>query len=712
MNRSFMHKIMAALFTIVIIATAQAQAPQKFNYQAALRTNNNVPIINTPVAVRISIVKDSALGSVVYTETQTTTSNSNGVISLQIGTGKAVSGNFTTINWGAGNYYVKTETDPSGGTNYTTSGTAQLLSVPYALYAANSGTTGAAGKDGVSVSATKIIKDSLFVTLSNGQTLNAGNVRGAQGIQGIQGLTGLTGAKGDSGARGLQGVQGIQGLKGDQGIQGIQGLTGATGLKGDSGARGLQGIQGIQGLKGDQGIQGIQGLTGATGAKGDSGARGLQGIQGIQGLKGDQGIQGIQGLTGLTGAKGDSGARGLQGIQGTQGLKGDQGIQGIQGLTGATGLKGDSGARGLQGIQGIQGLKGDQGIQGIQGLTGLTGAIGKDGVTGKDGVSITKTKVTGDSLFITLSNGQTLNAGNVRGPQGFLSTTGNKKGGMLYWNGTTWDTIAVGISGQYLQMNSSTVPTWTTPAPVSNFTYSGTSQAPATVIFTNNSINANSYSWDFGDSTTSVLQNPTHTYSIGGVYNVKLAAKTGVNTSYSSFPIAIQNAASLQLSITDNLGKIVSGAQVKLYKTYTDYLNQTNQIDVTKTSDVNGIVLYYGLSNIIYYFSVNSGCLSNNLGITSIGSSLVSNTTSSLTIPLSGYGTIKLTSTSTNPYKVFVDGNVYISSMTGGSTRYLYYPVGSCTVRVLQLSGYLFSATDESFPINLTCGGMTSITFP
>ena len=528
MNRSFMHKIMAALFAIVIIATAQAQAPQKFNYQAALRTNNNVPIINTPVSVRISIVKDSATGTVVYTETQTTTSNSNGVISLQIGTGKAVSGNFSTINWGAGNYYVKTETDPTGGTNYTTSGTAQLLSVPYALYAANSGTTGAAGKDGVSVSATKIIRDSLFVTLSNGQTLNAGNVRGAQGIQGIQGLTGLTGTKGDSGVRGLQGIQGIQGLKGDQGIQGIQGLIGATGLKGDSGARGLQGIQGIQGLKGDQGIQGIQGLTGATGLKGDSGARGLQGIQGIQGLKGDQGIQGIQGLTGLTGAKGDSGARGLQGIQGIQGLKGDQGIQGIQGakgdsgvkglqgiqgiqgiqgLTGAIGAKGDSGARGLQGIQGIQGLKGDQGIQGIQGLTGVTGVKGDSGarglqgiqgiqgLKGDSGVNVRMTVVNGDSLYITLNTGQTINAGLVRGMQGVSVDSINMSNDTLLTyksNGTIAKTIYTPTVSQGIKIGISSSTTWICPVGITQITVElwggsggGGSSSAVGVVFSN-----------------------------------------------------------------------------------------------------------------------------------------------------------------------------------------------------------------------------------
>ena len=230
-----MRQVYLLAFLLVATSIVWAQAPLKFNYQAVIRNNNNTPFVNTIVDVRISIIKDSASGIVVYSETQQATTNANGQIALQIGGGKPVNGSFSSINWGSGNYYVKTETDPAGGTNYVNSGTAQLLSVPYSLYAATSGTPGIAGKDGVSVTNTKVLGDSLFVTLSNGLTLNAGNVRGVQGIQGIQGLIGATGAKGDSGARGLQGIQGIQGLKVDQGIQGIQGLTGSTGAKGDSG---------------------------------------------------------------------------------------------------------------------------------------------------------------------------------------------------------------------------------------------------------------------------------------------------------------------------------------------------------------------------------------------------------------------------------------------------------------------------------------------
>ena len=38
-------------------------------------------------------------------------------------------------NWSNGPYFIKTETDPTGGTTYTITGTSQLMSVPYALHA-------------------------------------------------------------------------------------------------------------------------------------------------------------------------------------------------------------------------------------------------------------------------------------------------------------------------------------------------------------------------------------------------------------------------------------------------------------------------------------------------------------------------------------------------------------------------------------------------
>ena len=65
-------------------------------------------------------------------------------MSLQVGGGTVLSGALSQIDWASGPYFIKTETDPSGGTNYSITGTSQMLSVPYALFSAN-GTPGPQG---------------------------------------------------------------------------------------------------------------------------------------------------------------------------------------------------------------------------------------------------------------------------------------------------------------------------------------------------------------------------------------------------------------------------------------------------------------------------------------------------------------------------------------------------------------------------------------
>ncbi len=116
----------------------RAQVPQKFNYQAVLRNANNALIISQVVGIRISILRDSTTGTVVYQEVYIPNpqTNSNGLLTVEIGSGVPVMGTFSSINWINGPYFIKTETDPSGGTAYSIVGTSPLLSVPYAMYAA------------------------------------------------------------------------------------------------------------------------------------------------------------------------------------------------------------------------------------------------------------------------------------------------------------------------------------------------------------------------------------------------------------------------------------------------------------------------------------------------------------------------------------------------------------------------------------------------
>ncbi len=61
--------------------------------------------------------------------------------------------------------------------------------------------------------------------------------------------------------------------------------------------------------------------------------------------------------------------------------------------------------------------------------------------------------------------------------------------------------------------------------PKARFTYEVDSDNELKVKFTDNSTNALSYTWNFGDGNSSTEQNPTHTYSVAGTYEVELTVK-------------------------------------------------------------------------------------------------------------------------------------------------------------------------------------------
>jgi hypothetical protein len=133
-------KINYTLLLLFLLATVSilAQTPEKMSYQLVLRDASNTLLTNQQVGIQISILQTTITGSAVYTETQTATTNINGLVSLEIGSGTS-SDDFSAIDWSAGPFFIKTATDPSGGSSYTITGTSQLMSVPFALYAKTAG---------------------------------------------------------------------------------------------------------------------------------------------------------------------------------------------------------------------------------------------------------------------------------------------------------------------------------------------------------------------------------------------------------------------------------------------------------------------------------------------------------------------------------------------------------------------------------------------
>jgi hypothetical protein len=177
-------------------------------YQAVVRDGAGNPLINHPLTVRCTLHDNTASGTSIYQETHTITTNNLGLFTLHIGTGVASIGNIDSIHWALYKKYLQVEFDTTAqGVSYIDLGTQQLMAVPYALYAETAGNAlngpkgdkgdagidgingsngangvdgvnGSNGADGISVTSANITNDSLYLSLSNSQTINAGKLSG------------------------------------------------------------------------------------------------------------------------------------------------------------------------------------------------------------------------------------------------------------------------------------------------------------------------------------------------------------------------------------------------------------------------------------------------------------------------------------------------------------------------------------------------------
>ena len=170
-NTLNMKKMYLSVCLMMATMVGLAQVPQAFSYQAVIRDSNNVLLMNQMVGEKISLVKDSVGGTVVYSELHSVKTNANGLISLQIGTGNILTGSFSGIDWSSGVYFIRTETDPKGGSSYTISNTSQLLSVPYALQAGSAPIRTLKYPDGLENSQTVIIKPGSSYNVPKGKNI-------------------------------------------------------------------------------------------------------------------------------------------------------------------------------------------------------------------------------------------------------------------------------------------------------------------------------------------------------------------------------------------------------------------------------------------------------------------------------------------------------------------------------------------------------------
>ena len=138
-----MKKIVITLKFLCVITILNAQSPHSFKYQAVVRDANGTAISNSPVGLMINIFQYSCNGNNVYRETFLVNSNDYGLINLNVGEGQMVSPTpLGALNWSSGSFFIETAIDLVGsGSNYQYMSCSQLLSVPYALYAENAGSS-------------------------------------------------------------------------------------------------------------------------------------------------------------------------------------------------------------------------------------------------------------------------------------------------------------------------------------------------------------------------------------------------------------------------------------------------------------------------------------------------------------------------------------------------------------------------------------------
>lgn len=153
------------LLFFLVSASAMGQVPEKFNYQTMVRDSLGAAVFDRAIGVQLSILSGSSSGTAVFVETHTDTTNANGLLTLVIGGGTLQSGDFSAIDWADNSHYLKVEMDVNGGTAYELNSVTELISVPYALYA---------GQTGSAVSADYV--DSVNLSLSaTGDSLLMGN---------------------------------------------------------------------------------------------------------------------------------------------------------------------------------------------------------------------------------------------------------------------------------------------------------------------------------------------------------------------------------------------------------------------------------------------------------------------------------------------------------------------------------------------------------
>ena len=150
-------------------------------------------------------------------------------------------------------------------------------------------------------------------------------------------------------------------------------------------------------------------------------------------------------------------------------------------------------------------------------------------------------------------------------------------------------------------------------SPVASFTTSSYNKVDDTFSFTNTSVNADTYSWDFGDGNTSTQTNPTHTYVTAGDYTVELtASEGGLNPSTHTLVVKVYDynveftSVNNQLEVTFTNTTTATNITIDQYDWDFGDGNTSTDTNPTHTYAVDGTYTV----NLMTYFSIDGDTIS------------------------------------------------------------------------------------------------------
>jgi hypothetical protein len=117
---------------LILCVSSSIIAQQGINYKALIKDNTGNVVANDLVVVQFIIYEGVALTNSVYQETHTPTTDTNGLVSLVIGSGTVNSGVFNAINWKDDTHYLNVQINTGSG--LVDLGTTEFNAVPYAKH--------------------------------------------------------------------------------------------------------------------------------------------------------------------------------------------------------------------------------------------------------------------------------------------------------------------------------------------------------------------------------------------------------------------------------------------------------------------------------------------------------------------------------------------------------------------------------------------------